>query len=280
MKISIREFDLIEHQPKPLDISIVMPCLNEVQCLSHCIANAREALARIAADYGLVGEIVIADNGSTDGSQVLAESLGARVVTVSAKGYGAALIGGCQAAFGRYILMGDADGSYDFTDGVAMIGRLIDGADLCMGSRFKGGIAHHQIAAIGLVETADQRRAVALARHVDHAGAKAAGQLLAAVGRAVVGDDDLAGEAVDPFDPGQRLARVGDAMGEGLDLVEAGHDDGNRQLERAFVLRERRGEFHVVSPPVKSRRSSLKQNGEQMLSARRRKQARARPWAG
>ena len=141
MKISIREFDLIEHQPKPLDISIVMPCLNEVQCLSHCIANAREALARIAADYGLVGEIVIADNGSTDGSQVLAESLGARVVTVSAKGYGAALIGGCQAAFGRYILMGDADGSYDFTDGVAMIGRLIDGADLCMGSRFKGGIA-------------------------------------------------------------------------------------------------------------------------------------------
>ena len=124
-----------------LDVTIVMPCLNEAQCLPHCIANAREALARIAADHGLAGEIVIADNGSTDGSQALAESLGARVVAVSAKGYGAALIGGCQAAFGRYILMGDADGSYDFTDGVAMIGRLERGADLCIGSRFQGGIA-------------------------------------------------------------------------------------------------------------------------------------------
>jgi len=141
MKISIHEFDPIEGQPTPLDVSIVMPCLNEVQCLQHCIANAREALARIAAEYGLAGEIVIADNGSTDGSQALAESLGARVVAVSAKGYGAALIGGCEAAFGRYILMGDADGSYDFTDGVTMIGRLDQGADLCMGSRFRGGIA-------------------------------------------------------------------------------------------------------------------------------------------
>ena len=124
-----------------LDVTIVMPCLNEVQCLPHCIANAREALAQIEALYGLAGEILIADNGSTDGSQALAESLGARVVSVSAKGYGAALIGGGRAAFGRYILMGDADGSYDFTDGVAMIGKLTEGADLCMGSRFQGGIA-------------------------------------------------------------------------------------------------------------------------------------------
>lgn len=121
-------------------VSIVMPCLNEVQSLAHCIANAREALARIAADYGLAGEIVIADNGSTDGSQELAASLGARVVPVARKGYGAALIGGFDAAHGRYLVMGDADGSYDFTDSVAMIGRLIDGADLCMGSRFQGGI--------------------------------------------------------------------------------------------------------------------------------------------
>lgn len=125
----------------PLDVSIVMPCLNETQSLPHCIANAREALAQIERIYGLAGEIVIADNGSTDGSQALAAALGARVVAVPAKGYGAALIGGCQAAFGRYVLMGDADGSYDFTDGVAMIGCLIDGADLCMGSRFRGGIA-------------------------------------------------------------------------------------------------------------------------------------------
>ena len=118
-----------------------MPCLNEIQSLPHCIANAGEALARIAAEYGLTGEIVIADNGSTDGSQALAQSLGARVVPVARRGYGAALIGGCEGAYGRYLLMGDADGSYDFTDGVAMIGRLIEGADLCMGSRFAGGIA-------------------------------------------------------------------------------------------------------------------------------------------
>lgn len=124
-----------------VDVSIVMPCLNEIQCLDHCIANAQDALSRIAQQFGLSGEIVIADNGSTDGSQALATKLGARVVPVAARGYGAALIGGCEAAFGRFILMGDADGSYDFTDGVAMIGKLRDGADLCMGNRFAGGIA-------------------------------------------------------------------------------------------------------------------------------------------
>ncbi len=124
-----------------VDVTIVMPCLNEVQCLPHCIANAHTALRRIAKEYGLKGEIVIADNGSTDGSQSLATSLGARVVDVPERGYGAALIGGGRAAYGRYVLMGDADGSYDFTDGVAMVGALHEGADLCMGSRFKGGIS-------------------------------------------------------------------------------------------------------------------------------------------
>lgn len=124
-----------------IDVTIVMPCLNEFQCLPYCIANAKDALDRIEKKYGLAGEIVIADNGSTDGSQKLATSLGARVVPVAERGYGAALIGGGKAARGRYVLMGDADGSYDFTDGVAMIGELRDGADLCMGSRFKGGIA-------------------------------------------------------------------------------------------------------------------------------------------
>lgn len=124
-----------------VDVSIVMPCLNEIQCLEHCIANAKDALGKIAEQFGLTGEIVIADNGSTDGSQALATQLGARVVPVAARGYGAALIGGSEAAFGSFILMGDADGSYDFTDGVAMIGKLRDGADLCMGNRFAGGIA-------------------------------------------------------------------------------------------------------------------------------------------
>ena len=127
--------------PAATDVSIIMPCLNESESLPWCIANAKIALARIGEDYGLSGEIVIADNGSTDGSQALAVGLGARVEPVARRGYGAALIGGCEGARGRYLLMGDADGSYDFTDGVAMIGKLVEGADLCMGSRFAGGIA-------------------------------------------------------------------------------------------------------------------------------------------
>jgi len=135
----------VEAAPKTreerVDVTIVMPCLNEAQCLPHCIMNAREALRRIESEYGLSGEIVIADNGSTDGSQMLATGLGARVVDVSERGYGAALIGGGKAARGKYVLMGDADGSYDFTDGVGMIGELESGAELCMGSRFKGGIS-------------------------------------------------------------------------------------------------------------------------------------------
>jgi len=123
------------------DVSIIMPCLNEIQSLPHCIANAKLAIAQITQAYGLTCEIVIADNGSTDGSQAYATAQGARVVPVSRRGYGAALIGGCEGGHGRFLLMGDADGSYDFTDGVAMIGRLLAGVDLCMGSRFAGGIA-------------------------------------------------------------------------------------------------------------------------------------------
>lgn len=125
---------------KGVGVSIVMPCLNESESLPHCVANAQEALRRIADRFDLTGEVLIADNGSTDGSQEIARSLGARVVDVEARGYGAALIGGFREARGRYLVMGDADGSYDFTDAVEMIGALEDGAELCMGSRFKGGI--------------------------------------------------------------------------------------------------------------------------------------------
>jgi hypothetical protein len=122
------------------DVTIVMPCLNEVDSLPHCMGNALDALSRLRTELGLSGEVVIADNGSTDGSQALATELGARVVPIAARGYGAALIGGCTAAHGRYVLMGDCDGSYNFTEGVAMIAKLEDGYDVCMGNRFKGGI--------------------------------------------------------------------------------------------------------------------------------------------
>ena len=122
------------------DVSIILPCLNEAGCLPACLANAREALAMMRTTYGLNGEIVVADNGSIDGSPAIAEKLGARCIHVTRRGYGAALVGGSAAAYGRFLVMGDADGSYDFRDAVAMVGKLMQGADLCMGSRFKGGI--------------------------------------------------------------------------------------------------------------------------------------------
>jgi glycosyltransferase involved in cell wall biosynthesis len=123
-----------------IDVSIVMPCLDERRTLAHCIEVAQRALAVLAARHGLAGEIVIADNGSTDGSQELAGRLGARVVTIRRRGYGAAVCGGFSAARGRYLVMGDADGSYDFVEAVPMVEALMNGADLCMGSRFQGTI--------------------------------------------------------------------------------------------------------------------------------------------
>ncbi|MET0989554.1 MAG: glycosyltransferase family 2 protein [Glaciihabitans sp.] len=113
-----------------------MPCLNEAETLAVCIEKALGYLART----GTVGEVVIADNGSTDGSQDIATSLGARVVNISQKGYGAALIGGIDAAHGEYVIMGDADDSYDFANLDAFVERLRAGDQLVMGNRFRGGI--------------------------------------------------------------------------------------------------------------------------------------------
>jgi glycosyltransferase involved in cell wall biosynthesis len=123
-----------------VDVSIVMPCLDECRTLAHCIEVAQRALDVLKDRHGLAGEIVIADNGSSDGSQELASPLGARVVTIRRRGYGAAVCGGFSAARGRYLVMGDADGSYDFVEAVPMVEALMNGADLCMGSRFKGAI--------------------------------------------------------------------------------------------------------------------------------------------
>ncbi|MFZ3325466.1 MAG: glycosyltransferase family 2 protein [Methylocella sp.] len=123
-----------------IDVTIVMPCLNEAKWLPACIANAKAALTRIRAELGLNGEILIADNGSTDGSQLIARALGAMLIEVSQPGYGAALASGMKSASGTFLVMGDADGSYDFRECVEMIRTLMNGADLCMGSRFKGAI--------------------------------------------------------------------------------------------------------------------------------------------
>ncbi|MBV9310495.1 MAG: glycosyltransferase family 2 protein [Solirubrobacterales bacterium] len=118
-------------------VSIVMPCLNEAESLAPCVKKAMDAIERT----GLEGEVLVADNGSTDGSVELAQSLGARVVHVSARGYGSALQGGFAAANGEYILMGDADGSYDFGHLDRFVKKLDEGYDLVMGNRFAGGIA-------------------------------------------------------------------------------------------------------------------------------------------
>ncbi|HQY26699.1 MAG TPA: glycosyltransferase family 2 protein [Thermoflexales bacterium] len=113
-----------------------MPCLNEAETLETCI---RKAFTWIAAS-GIQGEVIIADNGSTDGSAEIARRCGARVERVPKRGYGAALIAGCKAAAGKYIIMGDADDSYNFLDLDAFVARLRDGYDLVMGNRFSGGI--------------------------------------------------------------------------------------------------------------------------------------------
>lgn len=118
------------------ELSIVMPCLNEAETLEVCIAKARGFLS----ENGIDGEVIIADNGSTDGSQGLATRCGARVVDIPAKGYGSALLGGIRSARGRYVIMGDADDSYDFVNLMPFVERLRDGYDLVMGNRFRGGI--------------------------------------------------------------------------------------------------------------------------------------------
>ncbi|GAA0945342.1 glycosyltransferase family 2 protein [Actinocorallia libanotica] len=119
-----------------MELSVVMPCLNEAETVETCVRKAVGFLK----EHGIDGEVVVADNGSTDGSQALAEAAGARVVPVALKGYGNALMGGIRAAKGTYVIMGDADDSYDFTALLPFVEELRAGADLVMGNRFTGGI--------------------------------------------------------------------------------------------------------------------------------------------
>jgi len=120
------------------ELTILMPCLNEAETLESCIKKAKMFLHK----EKIHGEVLIADNGSTDGSREIAQQLGARVISVQTRGYGAALKSGIQQAYGRYIIMGDADDSYDFLNLNPFILKLREGNDLVMGNRFKGGIKH------------------------------------------------------------------------------------------------------------------------------------------
>lgn len=119
-----------------MELTILMPCLNEANTVAACVGAAKQYLASASMD----GEVVVADNGSTDGSVEIAKAAGARVIHVAERGYGAALMAGIDAAQGEYVIMGDADCSYDFSRLDAYVARLRSGADLVMGNRFQGGI--------------------------------------------------------------------------------------------------------------------------------------------
>jgi len=120
---------------EPVELSIVLPCLNEAETLARCIESARSGIQRA----GVRGEIIVADNGSTDGSQAIAEKSGARLVVVKEKGYGSALRGGIQAASGKWIIMGDADDSYDFSEADRFVKKFQEGFELVMGCRLPVG---------------------------------------------------------------------------------------------------------------------------------------------
>jgi glycosyltransferase involved in cell wall biosynthesis len=124
--------DALSREP---EISVVMPCLNEADTLETCIRKAQQAFA----EHSIYGEVIVADNGSTDGSQEIAESLGANVVNVKQRGYGCALMEGISAARGKYIIMGDADDSYDFLEVPKFVHKLREGYDLVQGCRLPSG---------------------------------------------------------------------------------------------------------------------------------------------
>jgi glycosyltransferase involved in cell wall biosynthesis len=138
------DLHMVERQAAAIELSVVMPCLNEAETLETCILKAQKAFR----DANIAGEVIIADNGSTDGSQEIGERLGAKVARVQARGYGNALMGGIAAASGKYIVMGDADASYDFGHIPRFLEQLRTGSDLVMGNRFKGGIERDAMPAL------------------------------------------------------------------------------------------------------------------------------------
>jgi glycosyltransferase involved in cell wall biosynthesis len=141
MATKLVEYDIRSAVPAPaaaedaVEVSVVMPCLNEADTLEVCITKAQRALR----EHHVRGEIIVADNGSTDGSQAIARRMGARVVDVQARGYGNALKGGIAAARGTFVVMGDADDSYDFLEIPKFVEKLREGYDLVQGCRLPSG---------------------------------------------------------------------------------------------------------------------------------------------
>ena len=146
-----------ESASEPMEVSVVIPCLNEAKSLAFCIDKAIAAFK----SQNICGEVVVADNGSTDGSIEIAESCGARVVRVQEKGYGYALQAGIRAARGKFIVMGDADDSYDFGEVPRFLAKYREGFDVIMGNRFEGAIQpgampwHHKYIGSGVERTAE-----------------------------------------------------------------------------------------------------------------------------
>ncbi len=136
---SIVEIDLVSGSANDrgdIELSVVMPCLNEAATVGICVKKAMDALEL----HGIRGEVIIADNGSTDESREIAREFGARVVPVERRGYGSALQSGIAAAHGEFVLMGDADDTYDFSQLNEFVAKLREGYDLVMGNRFRGKI--------------------------------------------------------------------------------------------------------------------------------------------
>src|SRR4051812_12071868 len=120
-----------------LEVTVLLPCLNEAETLEVCVRKALRSLAELGVD----GEVLVSDNGSTDGSQDIARRAGARVVHAPVRGYGGALLNGIEQARGRYVIMADADDSYDLSQLGPFIDKLREGHDVVMGNRFRGGIS-------------------------------------------------------------------------------------------------------------------------------------------
>jgi glycosyltransferase involved in cell wall biosynthesis len=133
---AILRAEVVESAARPTEFSVVIPCLNEARTLERCLRKATESFRRL----GIAGELIVADNGSSDGSQEVATRSGARVVRAEHRGYGHALAAGIAAAKGRFVIMGDGDDSYDFGDLSPFVERLLDGSDLVVGNRFQGGV--------------------------------------------------------------------------------------------------------------------------------------------